>query len=261
MIAIVSPAKKLIEGGAELAIEHSTPPLLNRTEELAQTTRLLSREDLQSLMNISDKLADLNWQRFQSFGVPFTAQNARQAVLCFNGDTYMGIDAHSLSNTDLHYAQNHLAILSGFYGVLRPLDLIQPYRLEMGTRLETSQGKNLYAFWGSTITEQINQWTRDHTHPTVINLASNEYYKSVKHKQLRGGVITPVFKEEKNGKSRVISFMAKKARGMMARYIIQNKLEEPEALKEFQVAGYAYQPKESTAEKWVFSRMQPPPLR
>ena len=166
----------------------------------------------------------------------------------------------TLSQQDLDFAQEHLVILSGLYGVLRPLDLIQPYRLEMGTSLKTRRGTNLYAFWGDRLTQQLNDWSQAHPNPTLINLASNEYFKALKPKALNGSVITPVFKEIKGEKSRTISFLAKKSRGMMARYIVQHRLNDPEALKDFTEGGYTFQPKESTDTRWVFSRPQPPPV-
>ena len=177
MYAVISPAKRLNEPPAAAAVPHTTPSLLEDTLELMETARLLSREDLKALMSISDKLADLNWERFRSFGLPFTPNNSRQAVLCFNGDTYLGLNAADLSTDDLGYAQEHLGILSGLYGLLRPLDLIQPYRLEMGTSLRTPRGKDLYAFWGGRISETLNALTKEHEEQVLINLASNEYFK------------------------------------------------------------------------------------
>lgn len=261
MLAVLSPAKRLNEPPAAGELPHTTPCLLEDTLELMKTARTLSATDLKNLMNISDKLADLNWQRFRDFGLPFTPGNARQAILCFNGDTYLGVDASTLSKENLNYAQHHIGILSGLYGVLRPLDLIQPYRLEMGTRLKTKRGANLYAFWGSRISETLNTWTTDHENNAIINLASNEYFKSIDKKALHAKVITPVFKEEKDGKSRVISFMAKKARGMMARYMITEQVDQAEGLKDFTVGNYGFQPAESTDTQWVFTRPQPPPVR
>ena len=261
MYALLSPAKKLNEPPAALACPHTTPCLLEDTLELMDTARTLSAEDLKGLMKISDKLADLNWQRFRDFGLPFTPNNARQAILCFNGDTYSGLDATTLSEGDLTFAQDHIGILSGHYGILTPFDLIQPYRLEMGTKLGTGRGKNLYAFWGSKISETVNDWAKSHDNHTVINLASNEYFKAVDKKALRTPVITPIFLEEKDGKARVISFMAKRARGMMARFIVENRIEQPNEIKAFTVAGYAYDATLSSDTDWVFRRNQPPPAR
>jgi len=229
--------------------------------ELMEKARTLSPADLKKLMNISDKLAELNWERFRDFGLPFTPGNARQAVLCFNGDTYLGLEAESLTAEELGYAQNHLGILSGLYGLLRPLDLMQPYRLEMGTKLKNPRGQNLYAFWGTRISETLNQLTSEHSENVLINLASNEYFKSVDSKTLHAKVITPIFQEEKDGRARVLSFMAKKARGMMARYLVQNQVDRPDGLKDFDAGGYKYQAKESTENRWVFKRPQPPPVR
>ena len=261
MYAVISPAKRLNEPPAAAKVPHSTPSLLDDTLELMETARTLSREDLKALMSISDKLADLNWERFRTFGLPFTPNNSRQAVLCFNGDTYVGLNASELSTADLNYAQSHLGILSGLYGLLRPLDLIQPYRLEMGTSLKNPRGKDLYAFWGSRIAETLNEITGAHEEQSLINLASNEYFKSVHKKTLDATIITPVFQEVKEGRARVISFMAKKARGMMARYIIEERIDRSEGLKDFTVGNYAFQPNESTDTKWVFKRPQPPPAK
>ena len=258
MYAVISPAKRLQEPPADTGLPHTTPSLLDDTLELMETARTLSRADLQKLMNISDKLADLNWQRFHEFGLPFTPNNSRQAALCFSGDTYVGFEAATLSADELTYAQDHLGILSGLYGLLRPLDLIQPYRLEMGTALKTQRGKNLYSFWGSRISEQLNEWNAS---PTLINLASNEYFKAVDTKVLDANVITPVFQEVKDGKARVISFMAKKARGMMARYMITEKIQHHDELKAFNVGEYQFVANESTDNRWIFRRPQPPPAR
>lgn len=261
MYALLSPAKKLNEPPAAGACPHTTPCLLEDTLELMETARTLSAEDLKGLMKISDKLADLNWQRFRDFGLPFTPNNARQAILCFNGDTYTGLDASTMTEHDLEYAQNHIGILSGLYGLLRPFDLIQPYRLEMGTKLTTTRGRNLYAFWGSKLSQTVNEWSSTHDNATILNLASNEYFKAIDKKTLKNPVVTPIFLEEKDGKSRVISFMAKRARGMMARYMVQHRIEVPEDVKAFSEAGYAYDPALSSDTEWVFKRKQPPPAR
>ncbi len=254
MLAVVSPAKKLDMDTIGRQLPYSQPSLLEETEQLMVTTKRLKANDLRALMGISEKLADLNHDRFQSFKTPFTEDNAKAAALMFNGDTYTGLDAASLSDDDLTWAQGHVAILSGLYGILRPLDLIQPYRLEMGTRLKTSRGQSLYEFWGDRITRQIEKQLQDHTNPTLVNLASNEYFKSIQIKELSGTVLTPAFKEMRDGKPKMISFMAKKARGMMARYIIENRIEEPEALKNFTMGGYAYDPAMSDDSTWTFIR-------
>jgi cytoplasmic iron level regulating protein YaaA (DUF328/UPF0246 family) len=186
--------------------------------------------------------------------LPINEKNGKAAVLTFNGDTYQGLDAATLSIEDLRYAQNYLGILSGFYGILRPLDLIQPYRLEMGTRLKTQRGKNLYSFWGNRITETINDYLAHSKSSTLVNLASNEYFKSVTPKEISGDVITPHFKEIKNGSPKVVGFFAKRARGMMARYLIRNRLQDPEKLKSFTEGSYQFDSALSDSTNWVFTR-------
>ena len=254
MLAVVSPAKKLDTTDIGRSLSFSQPSLLADTEELIQKTKTLKPKDLQLLMGISEKLADLNHSRFQSFSTPFTESNAKAAALMFNGDTYTGLEANSLSDASLEWAQDHLAILSGLYGILRPLDLIQPYRLEMGTRLQTTRGKSLYEFWGSRITEQISAQLELHSDKTLVNLASNEYFKSVKAKELPGPILTPAFKELRDGKPKMISFMAKRARGMMARYIIDNRIENPAELKNFNSGGYSFAEDLSDDSTWTFIR-------
>jgi len=254
MLAVVSPAKKLDINPTDRTLELTQPALLDQASALAGTAKRLGPSDLQSLMGISEKLADLNHDRFQQFSTPFTPTNAKPAVLTFNGDTYTGLDAPTLTDSDLEWAQGHIAILSGLYGLLRPLDLIQPYRLEMGTKLHTPEGRNLYEFWGDQITEQINARTKGHANRTLINLASNEYFKSVRSPSLDGEVITPAFKEIRDGQAKMISFMAKRARGMMARFIVENRIEDPEDLKTFTSGGYAYNPEMSSDTTWTFTR-------
>ena len=254
MLAVVSPAKKLDTAEVSRSLSFSQPTLLADTEELIRKTKTLKPSDLQSLMGISEKLADLNHSRFQDFSTPFTETNAKAAALMFNGDTYTGLDASSLSDDSLEWAQDHLAILSGLYGVLRPLDLIQPYRLEMGTRLETNRGKSLYDFWGDRITNQLRAQLATHNDKTVVNLASNEYFKSVQLAALPGPILTPAFKEMRDGKPKMISFLAKRARGMMARYIIDNRIEDPADLKAFDSGGYTFDETLSDESTWTFIR-------
>jgi len=254
MLAVVSPAKKLDTTALERSLQTTQPALLSEAERLASTARRLKPSDLQALMGISEKLADLNHERFQIFSTPFTSENAKPAALTFNGDTYTGLDAPSLSEADLTWAQNHLGILSGLYGLLRPLDLMQPYRLEMGTRMKNSRGGNLYEFWGDRITAQIADRMAEHDDQTLVNLASNEYFKSVKVASLPGAVITPAFKEIRDGKTKMISFMAKRARGMMARFIVEGRLDRPEGMKEFTSGGYQYDASLSTDTTWTFTR-------
>ena len=254
MLAVVSPAKKLDTDTVGRSLAYTQPSLMTDIKELMTTTQTLQPSELQSLMGISEKLAALNHERFQNFQTPFTEQNAKAAALMFNGDTYMGLDANSLSDESLTWAQDHLAILSGLYGILKPLDLIQPYRLEMGTKLQTERGRSLYAFWDDKITRQINAQLAHHKDKTLINLASNEYFNSVKRAQLPGPVLTPAFKEMRDGKPKMISFLAKKARGMMARFIIDNRIETPEELKAFNMGGYAYDSASSDDTTWTFIR-------
>lgn len=208
-------------------------------------------------MSISPKLATLNSNRYHQWSLPFNLDNAKQSVLAFKGDVYTGLDATSFDANELAFAQDHLRILSGLYGVLRPLDLIQAYRLEMGTQFNNLRGKDLYAFWGNVITESINQDLKKQQYNTLINLASNEYFKSIKAEKLNANVITPVFKDQKNGIYKIISFFAKKARGLMSRYIIQQKLTNPEDIKRFDLAGYSFNTNASTKDAWIFTRDQP----
>jgi hypothetical protein len=213
----------------------------------------MSIADIASLMKLSDKLAGLNAARYESWQTPFNVENAKQAVLAFKGDVYTGLDADSLDDAGFEFAQKHLRILSGLYGVLKPLDLIQPYRLEMGTKLDNSGGKDLYAFWGSKLRDSLQQDEALHD-GVLINLASNEYFKAVEAKKLKARTITPVFKDWKNGQYKMISFYAKKARGLMSRYIIDNKLTEPDAIKLFDYEGYRFSEDMSKSDEWVFIR-------
>ena len=253
MYILISPAKKL-HNETSLVEGMTNPSLLEDSEVLVTEAKQKTVSELQKLMGISDKLATLNAERFQNFTTPFTPQNARPAVLMFAGDTYVGLDATSLTEKDLEYAQRHLGILSGLYGLLRPKDLMQAYRLEMGTRMKTKRGSNLYSFWGDRITKQINEHLKDHKKKTVINLASKEYFSSVQEDKLLGTVITPVFKENRNGTLKIISFSAKRARGTMARYIIKHRIEEPEGLRSFAEDNYRYKPELSDEQNWVFVR-------
>lgn len=258
MLALLSPAKSLNFDPAPADLPHSQPVLLDHTALLAERARALSAADLKALMGLSDALADLNHARFQAFSP--TAErdgNAKPAVLAFTGDTYIGFDAPSLSRDDLLFAQERVRLLSGLYGVLRPLDLIQPYRLEMGIKLDTVRGKDLYAFWAGIIGPLLDDTVAPHASPVLVNLASTEYFKATEAKTLRHRVITPVFKEERNGTARTIGLMAKRARGMMARFLVTQRLEEPEGLKDFTAGGYRFQPKQSSAETWVFTRPHP----
>ncbi|ABK45607.1 protein of unknown function DUF328 [Magnetococcus marinus MC-1] len=254
MLAVLSPAKKLDETLHPSARLHTLPELLPHTQNLIEQLRGYDAAQLAHLMKLSPTLAELNVQRYQAFHFPFTPANAKAALFMFQGDTYVGLQAGSMDEQALLFAQQHLRILSGLYGVLRPLDLIQPYRLEMGTALVNGRGKDLYAYWGEHLVERLNAASESHGERTLINLASIEYFKGVKRAKLAGALITPIFKEVKGGEAKVIGLMAKRARGMMARYMINQRLESPEPLKTFNQGGYVYQPKLSTAEQWVFTR-------
>ncbi|MBF0620318.1 MAG: peroxide stress protein YaaA [Magnetococcales bacterium] len=254
MIITLSPAKKLDTSKPDPAIAHSLPRQSEQTQALLTILKGISANDLAKLMKISEALSNLNYERFQNVSMPFNLENAKQSVLMFQGDTYVGLNAGTMTPEQLNQAQKRLRILSGFYGLLRPLDLMQPYRLEMGTRLQNPQGKNLYAFWGDTITDLINADLAQQQSPVLINLASIEYFKSVQVKRLKGDLITPVFKEIRNGVPKVIGLLAKRARGMMARYILDQDLQSPEGLRDFSQDGYLYQPDLSDTQNWVFTR-------
>ncbi len=254
MLMVISPAKKLDFETRPVTVKYTQPELLEHSRILVDILKQKSIEDLIKLLNISYGLAETNLQRYQQWNPPFSLDNAKQAILAFNGDVYEGLDAKTFSEGDFEFAQNHLRILSGLYGVLRPLDLIQPYRLPMGTKLVNPRGKNLYQFWGDIITDVLNRTIRQSGYKYLINLASNEYFKAVKPELVQAKIITPVFKERKNGALRVISFYAKKARGLMARYAIQNRIEDPENLKNFDLEGYKFMPDLSTDDKLVFVR-------
>ena len=254
MLIVISPAKTLDYETPPVTTEYTTPDFLNDSAELIDQLRTLSPADIASLMSISDKLAGLNAARFEAWQTPFSLENAKQAVLAFKGDVYTGLDAETLSADDFAFAQNHLRILSGLYGLLRPLDLMQAYRLEMGTRFANTRGKDLYAFWGKQITEALNQAMTQQTDNVLVNLASNEYFKAVKPAEFQGEIFTPVFKDLKNGQYKIISFYAKKARGLMVRYIIDNKITRVEDLKGFDYEGYAFNADMSQGNEWVFTR-------
>lgn len=254
MLILISPAKTL-DYQSDLATQRYTQPeLLAYSQQLIDVARTLSAPQISSLMSISDKLASLNETRFHQWQAEFTPENARQAILAFKGDVYTGLQAESFSEEDFDYAQQHLRMLSGLYGVLRPLDLMQPYRLEMGIRLNNPRGKDLYQFWDRVITDTLQKALADQGDNILINLASDEYFKSVKPRQLDAEIIKPVFLDEKNGQFKVISFYAKKARGLMSRYIIQNKLTRPEQLQAFDLEGYLFDEAGSEQNEFVFKR-------
>ncbi|WP_323839705.1 peroxide stress protein YaaA [Photorhabdus africana] len=254
MLITISPAKTLDYESTLATEEYSQPELLDQSKQLISVCRELTPAQIASLMGISDKLAGLNAARFGEWHADFTPENARQAILAFKGDVYTGMQAESFSDKDFDFAQNHLRILSGLYGVLRPLDLMQPYRLEMGIKLENKRGKDLYTFWGDLITEKLNEALEQQGDNVLVNLASDEYFKSVNPKKLAGKIIKPVFLDEKNGKYKIISFYAKKARGLMSRFIIQNQLTQIDRLVEFNLDGYAFDESLSKGNELVFKR-------
>ena len=255
MLFLLSPAKSL-DYETPLDPQHPpTPPLfVKQSKELIALLRTYSPLQISELMSLSDALSALNVARYQAWSTRATVKNARQAVLAFDGDVYGGLDARSLRSEDLAWAQDHVCILSGLYGVLRPLDLMQPYRLEMGTRLANAQGRDLYHFWGTQIADYLNTRLRSDISPVVINLASQEYFKAVDTKALKARVVECVFEDYKNGQYKIISFFAKRARGLMARYAVIHQLVKPEQLRAFNVDGYAWNAAHSTPERMVFRR-------
>ncbi|SIQ45539.1 hypothetical protein SAMN05880558_103318 [Aeromonas sp. RU39B] len=254
MLIVVSPAKTLDYESPLQTRTFTQPELLDHSQVLIERARQLAPSEIGSLMKISDKLAGLNAARYAQWQPDFTLDSARQAMLAFKGDVYTGLAVESFSEADLAHSQQHLRILSGLYGVLRPLDLMMPYRLEMGIRLDNPRGRDLYAFWGDIITDKLNQALAEQGDEVLINLASEEYFKSVRPAGLKGRVVTPVFKDGKNGQYKIISFYAKKARGMMARWILQERLTRVEQLAEFSSEGYYFVPQESTADSLIFKR-------
>lgn len=254
MLLVISPAKTLDYETPPVTLSTSQPDYLEHARQLIDRARKYSASDISKVMAVSDKIAQLNVERFQQWHTPFTSDNAKQALLAFKGDVYTGLDAQSFSEADFKFAQQHLRILSGLYGLLRPLDLMQPYRLEMGRKIDNTRGKNLYEFWGEIITDGINQQLQQTGSKHLINLASNEYFKSVKPKLVQGKIITPEFKDYKNGAYKMMGVYAKKARGMLSRYIIQNRLSKPEYIKKFAEDGYAYNAEMSKGNTWVFTR-------
>lgn len=254
MLIVLSPAKTLDYETPLKAKVFTLPDYLDNSGELISRLRQLSSLDISELMKVSTKIAELNFDRYEAWDKKFTEKNARQSVLAFKGDVYTGLDAGSFNSSDLNCAQKHLRILSGLYGLLRPLDLMQPYRLEMGTRLDTDRGKNLYEFWGSTITEGLNAQLKKIKSDCLINLASNEYFKAVKPKELNADIITPAFKDYKDGDYKMIGIYAKRARGTLGRFIIQNRITDPEDIKSFTGEGYKFNKTLSKGNTWVFSR-------
>ncbi|KGT47997.1 MULTISPECIES: peroxide stress protein YaaA [Acinetobacter] len=254
MLALISPAKTLDYETALPIDQHTQARLLQHSQELIEVARKLSATEIASLMSVSEKIAKLNVERFRDWQPEFDLSNARQAIFAFKGDVYTGLDAYNLKAQDIDYAQQHLRMLSGLYGLLRPLDLMMPYRLEMGTKLANPRGHNLYDFWGTIITDLINKDLAEVQSELLVNIASDEYYKSVKENKIKAEIIKPVFLDQKNGKYKVISFYAKKARGLMARFIIENKIERIEDLKAFNTDGYYFDADSSLKGELVFKR-------
>ena len=257
MLITLSPSKGQDFETASLTKRYSKPEDLKESELLIKELRKIKSKPLQELMAVSENIASLNIDRYKTFSTPFTTKNAKQAVFAFKGDVYGGFNLEQYSEDDFAYAQDHLRILSGLYGCLKPLDLIQPYRLEMKTRLKNSRGDNLYQFWGDRITKNLNKALNKQKQPLLVNLASNEYFKSVKPKLLEGRVLNISFKDTKNNKTRVVAIFAKRARGMMADYIIRNRVEQPEDIKKFKLAGYKFNKSLSDDKQWTFERPQP----
>ena len=251
---LLSPAKSLDYSPAPPDLAHTQPLFVKQSAELIDVLRQKSPQQIASLMHLSDALATLNAARYEAWRPRFTARNAKQAALAFNGDVYGGLDARTLKPAELAWAQEHLCILSGLYGVLRPLDRMQPYRLEMGTRLATAHGDNLYQFWGSRISDYLNRRLAADRSPVVVNLASQEYFKAVDRKVLRARVIDCVFEEGKGGHYKVVSFFAKRARGLMARYATQHRISTPKKLEAFDLEGYAFAASASQPDRLVFRR-------
>ena len=254
MLIIISPAKKLDNKTKQKIKNAGTINFVDESKEIATILKEYKPADLSALMSISPKLGELNFERFLKWEYPFKSNEAGKAIHMFQGDVYTSLQAENFSDDNMLFAQKHLRILSGLYGVLRPMDLILPYRLEMGTKLKTEKGKNLYEFWGNKINKKIQDALNDQEDNILINLASNEYFKSVKAKDLSARIITPAFKEYKNGSYKIISFFAKKARGLMSRYIITNKLTDPEDLIGFDYDKYSYNDELSSKDEFVFTR-------
>lgn len=254
MLAIISPAKTLDYQSSVPKFAFTRPHLTDYSQRLIDICRQLTPIDIGSLMSVSDKLAGLNAARFADWQKNHNEQNSRAAIYAFRGDVYTGLDADNLTAEDLRFAQSHLRILSGLYGLLRPLDLMQPYRLEMGTKLATEKGKDLYQFWGDVITESLQEALDEQGDNILINLASDEYYKAIKPSKLQAYIIKPVFLDRKNGKYKVIGFYAKKARGLMSRYLITQRIDHIGHLKDFNLGGYRFDETASTKREWVFKR-------
>jgi len=260
MLILLSPAKRLDFDPVPIAPATTEPELMDRAAILSKTTRNLTRTKIKSMMGLSDDLAQLNYERFRAFD-PEKNADGQPAIMTFAGEVYRGLDARSMNARDLDWAQDRLRMLSGLYGVLRPLDAIQPYRLEMGTRLKTRRGETLYDYWGADIAKTLNKTLDGHKSRTILNLASNEYFRAVDKKTLDADVIDVAFKEIKDGKARSLFMFVKVARGLMARWIIDNRIDDPAKLKDFNIEGYRFDPEASTDTTLEFSRPQPAPKR
>jgi len=256
MLMLISPAKALDMASPAPLAAATQCDFLDQSQALIDALRELSVEDVAKLMDLSAKLSELNVQRYHDFQLPFSAHNAKQAMFAFNGDVYEGLSANKLSEAQIHWLQDHLRILSGLYGLLRPLDYMQPYRLEMGTGFANRRGKNLYAFWGDRLTQAVNALLAQQAKPVLVNLASTEYFSAIQAKAIQAPIITPVFQDEKAGQYKIISFYAKKARGLMVRYAAEQAVDDVQALKGFNLAGYAYAPEVSSEIQWVFRRAE-----
>ena len=254
MLSILSPAKTLDYETAPTTKKSTQPLFVDQAASLVETARQLDPTDIRALMGVSENIATLNHQRFMNWQPDFSLDNAKQSVLAFKGDVYTGLQAESLTKDELTFAQKHLRILSGLYGLLRPLDLMQPYRLEMGTRLATQRGSNLYQFWGRKVTDNLNKALAEQSSKVLINLASNEYYQVIHPEGIDGRILTINFKEQRNGQYRFVSFAAKKARGLMERYMIDNRITRPAQLRQFDIDGYAINDALSSDDEWIFTR-------
>ena len=254
MLTLISPAKTLDYDSPHSLTSWTEPRFQKQSSELIGTLKPLGKKRVAKLMNLSDKLATLNVERYQSYSQKFTPENSRPSIMAFKGDVYIGLEAQTLSKPDLNYAQKHLRILSGLYGLLRPFDLMQPYRLEMGTDLKNKRGKNLYEFWEDTLTECINEELHENKGKVVVNLASKEYFGAVKPAQIDAEIVSPVFLDWKNGEYKIISFFAKKARGSMARYLVRERIKSLKKLRQFDYDGYQFDAERSTNDKPVFIR-------
>ena len=254
MLTILSPAKTLDYQSPLITQQHTLPQFINATKQLIKDCQKLSVNDLTKLMSISQQLAEINYERFQNWHADFNLSNARQAILAFKGDVYEGLHVEDFNKSDLQFAQSHLRILSGLYGVLRPLDLIKPYSLEMVIRLKNGNYTNIYQFWGDQLNEYLNDELSQSSNPTLINLASNEYFKAIKPKQLKAKIIQPIFLDKSKGEYKVISFYAKKARGLMSRFIIKNSINNSHDIKSFNLEGYQFDQQRSTELEWYFIR-------